>query len=136
MRQIRYQLWSVDPLDPDDERPLLGSYTMQACRRIIAVYNTKDECHRILTARPVECEIPSHHRYSCQVHFVRSGRVFLRRLHAVDVYAAARDCLRRFGSQIDEVAVWLFDEDRAAGAPPALRVDRDGKMWKTRRFAS
>ena len=77
----------------------LGTYTMQACRRIIAVYNTRDECHRVLIARPVECEIPAYHAYSCQIHFAKSGRVFIRQIQAVDAYAAARDCLRRFGSR-------------------------------------
>jgi hypothetical protein len=134
MRQIRYQLWSVDPLNPKDERPIFGTFTIQACRRIIEVYNTRDECHRVLIARPVECEIPADHVYSCQVH-ARSGRVFSRRILALDAYAAARDCLRRFGAGIDEVAVWLYD-DRAAGAPPILRVDRVGKTWKTTRIAS
>jgi hypothetical protein len=136
MRQIRYQLWSVDPIDPNDERPLFGSYTLEACRRIIAVYNTRDRCHRLLIAKPVECQIPACHCYTCQIHTTKSDKVFVRKIQAADAYAAARDCIRRFQAGIDEVAVWLYDEDREAGALPVLLLHRDGKLWRARRIAS
>ncbi len=136
MRQIRYRLWSVDPLNPEDERPFSETLTLQACRRVIAVHSLGDDFRRVLIARPEECQIPAGHAYTCQVYAAQSGRIFLRKVRAVDAYAAVRDCIRRFRSGIDQIAVWVYGDDREAGAPPILRVDREGKMWSTRRNAS
>ena len=135
MHQRRYQLWSVDPLT-DDAWPILGTYTLAGAKRILASYNRLDGCHRIVEIRPVDVGIPRDHPFWCQVRFIRSGRVVLRRIIADDAYGAVRKLVRRFGGGIDSVSVWLFENEMQAGDPPLLQIDRDGKVWKAKRIAS
>lgn len=135
MHQRRYQLWSVDPLT-DDAWPILGTYTLAAAQRILAAYDSLDRCHRIVEIRPVDVNIPRHHLYWCRVRFVQSGRSVIRRIAADDAYGAARELVRRFGGSIDLVSVWLFESEMQAGDPPVLLLDREGKMWRTKRIAS
>lgn len=136
MRQIRYRLWSVNPLNPEDERPLSGTFTLHACCRVIAVHRLRENSSRVLIARPVACRIPAGHPYTCQVYVAKTDRAFLRTIRAADASAAVRECIRRFGASVDEIAVWVYDDDREAGSPPVLMVNRAGRMWKSRRFAS
>ena len=135
MRQRRYQLWSVDPLT-DDARPLFGSFSLAAAQRIVAAYNCREDCHRILEYRPVDVEVPPHHTYACRIHFARSGRVVARHVLAADAYAAFRQLAQRFGASIDRVGVWLFPDEMEANEPPILLLERNGGVWKARRAAS
>ena len=135
MQQRRYQIWSVDPLT-DDAWPISGTFTLAAAHRILARYNSLDRCHRIVEVRPVDVLVPKHHQYWCRVRFVPSGREVVRGIMADDVYGVVREVLRRFGRSIDLVSVWLFESDMQAGDQPILRLDRDGKIWRGKRFAS
>lgn len=135
MYQRRYQIWSVDPF-MDDAWPATGSYNLAAAKRVLAAYNRVERCNRILEIRPVDVDIERHHPYWCQVRFVKNGQGVVRRIVADDAYGAVRQLLRRFGAAIDQVSVWLFEDELQAEDPPVLRIDRDGKMWKAKRIAS
>ena len=135
MRQRRYRLWSVDPLT-DDARPLIGTCSLTAAQRIAAVYNRREDCHRILEYRPVDVEVPKHHVYACRVRFAGSGKTVPRHILAPDAYAAFRQLVGRFGAAIDCVGVWLFPEEMEADEPPILHLDRHGRTWSARRIAS
>ena len=135
MRQRRYQLWSVDPLT-DDARPLFGSYSLTAAQRIVAVYNRREDCHRILEYRPIDVEVARHHIYPCRVHFTGTGKVVTRHILAADAYDAFRQLAKRFGAAIDRVGVWLFPDEMEANEPPILLFARRGGVWAVRRAAS
>lgn len=135
MYQRRYQLWSVDPLT-DDAWPIPGSYNLAGAQRVLAAYNRMERCNRIVEIRPIDVAIPRFYPYWCRVRFVKNGRVVVRQILADDAYGAVRELVRRFGGAIEQVSVWLFEDEQQAGDPPILQIDRDGTMWKAKRIAS
>ena len=135
MQQRRYQIWSVDPLT-DDAWPISGTFTLAAAHRILARYNSLDRCHRIVEIRPVDVLVPKHHQYWCRIRLAPSGRELVRKIMADDVYRVVEEVLRRLGPSIDLMSVWLFESEMQAGDRPILRLVRDGKVLKSKRFAS
>ncbi len=135
MRQRRYQPWSLDPLT-DDARPLLGTCSRTAAQRILAAYNRRADCDRILVFRPIDVDVASPHVYACRAWFAKSGRTANRDIVAADVGAAFRQMLVRFGSTINRVGIWLFPAERDAGEPPIFEAVHRGRYWSARRAAS
>lgn len=120
----RYKLWTADPLDPDDEQPIFGTFSLASAQRIIDAYNRKSDCHRVMVIRPVEIEVPTDHPFFVQSQFC-DGRREERHVMAADTYAAARWMQSRQQAGIAGIAVWLFEEDLRAGAEPLIHVSCD-----------
>jgi len=125
MYTTRYRLWTVDPLNTDDEQPVFGTFSLTSAKRIVELYSRRADCDRVAVIRPTRCEVPEDHAWYVRLKF-RSDqkRDRVRFLVARDPSDAARQLIARH-TDLAWLAVWLFREDYAVGSPPMLLAHRE-----------
>lgn len=124
-RVTRYRLWTVDPLNTDDEQPVFGTFSLASAKRIVELYNRRPDCDRVAVIRPVAVEVPVDHAYFAALQF-ESGQHEEVHVVANDAYAAARGILHsRHQDGIAAVGLWLFQQDRDGGSLPLIQVNCD-----------
>lgn len=110
---IRYELYSVDPLNEDDQRFLDGTYPLELARQWVAACYADPNCMRIPRMRPVRIHARRHTYY-----VEASGRRW--HLVADSPLQAARAAARRGVP----ARVWWCKDDYAAGCPPLTEQQR------------
>lgn len=108
---IRYELYSVDPLNQDDQRRLEGTYPLSVAQKWASCCYADPNCRRVPMIRPVA--IP-HRRHT---YYVEAGG---RRWHLVasSPAAAAREAAHRGVP----ACVWWCKDDFTAGCPPLAEL--------------
>lgn len=129
MRIPRWEIWSFDPLDEDDERRIFGTFTATEAGRIVRTYNARPTATRVAYARRVLVTVTDRHSWWVSITY-GSGRVAEHSAVGRDVAHVVGRLVARPG--VVSVSVWTFRQDADAGAAPLAVARRQGRCFRLR----
>lgn len=123
----RWEIWSFDPLNEDDERRIFGTFPAEEAGRIVRLYNARPTASRVAFARRVLVTVPARHAWWTSTVY-RSGRTVARYVTGRDVADVVGRLVAQAG--VSTVAVWTFRDDAQAGAAPLAVARLHGRHFR------